>query len=133
MEGWRAKSDESSKGVPPFQAKASHTDTSNLFHFITGHAFTGEYTSRFLKSQYPSPLPIDLVACPCRAMPQTIAHILRECPIYDEERAKHLTTNGRVRSLDQLFGDTDQCTRTLGFLEVTQACAKPRRSVWEPG
>ena len=64
-------------------AKASCTDTSTMFRFITGHTFTGEYTTHFLKSKHPSPLPQALIACPCGAPSQTMEHILLACPIYD--------------------------------------------------
>lgn len=35
-------------------AKASRADTPALFRFITGHAFTGEYTASFLSRKFPA-------------------------------------------------------------------------------
>ena len=91
-------------------------------------------TSRlFLRNRLPSLLQDEPVACPCGETPQTAEHALLECPILDDARRKHLTECGCVRSLDQLFNDPQQSTRTLGSLEDTHVCAKSGRVVWDPG
>ena len=104
--------------------RLTHT---TLYRFITGHAFTGEYTRRF----YPPHTPKQ-VACPCGKTVQTIKHVLMECPLYTAARRKHLTANGRPRSLPQLFAQHERVQSLLCFLEETGACAKPRVR-WEPG
>jgi hypothetical protein len=51
---------------PILTAKASRANTSTMFRLITGHAFAGEYTARFLRrGKFPSPLPEEFIACPC--------------------------------------------------------------------
>ena len=82
QQDWKIRDPRKDSGQP-VTAKASRTDTSTMFRFITGHAFTGEYTARFLKSKHPSPLPQALVACPCGAPSQTTEHVLLACPIYN--------------------------------------------------
>ncbi|KAJ3738241.1 hypothetical protein EV360DRAFT_3934, partial [Lentinula raphanica] len=49
-----------------------------LMQCRTGHAFLGEYYSKFV--------PIKNVDCPCGAELQTREHILRECPKYEDYR-----------------------------------------------
>ncbi|KAH9957210.1 hypothetical protein BC827DRAFT_1385651 [Russula dissimulans] len=110
----------------------SRATTSNLFRLITGHAFTGQYAARFLRNKFPQLSPDELEAFPCGANPQTVEHVLRTCPTFDEARRKLLYTGGRVRSLNQLF-EPPHCTNTLQFLEETQACARPRNVAWDPG
>ncbi|KAF8573705.1 hypothetical protein K439DRAFT_1269206, partial [Ramaria rubella] len=44
----------------------------------TGHAFTGEY--------YETNIPSNDIGCPCGATRQTRAHILQDCPRYDDYR-----------------------------------------------
>jgi ribonuclease HI len=100
---------------------------STLYRFITGHAFTGEYTQRFFPPHTP-----DQVACPCGERVQTVEHILLECRLYNAARRKHLTAHGRPRTLSQLFAHPERVQEVLRFLEETGACAKPR-AVWEPG
>ncbi|KAH9958433.1 hypothetical protein BC827DRAFT_1136191, partial [Russula dissimulans] len=72
----------------------SRATSSNLFRFITGHAFTGQYAARFLRNKFPHPFPEELEACPCGATPQTVEHVLRACPIFDKARHKLLTSGG---------------------------------------
>ena len=104
--------------------RLTHT---TLYRFITGHAFTGEYTRRF----YPPHTP-EQVACPCGTTVQTIEHVLMDCPLYTAMRRKHLTANGRPQSLPHLFAKHERVQSLLCFLEETGACAKPRAR-WEPG
>jgi hypothetical protein len=109
------------------KVKFSRLTHSTLYRFITGHAFTGEYTQRF----YPAHTP-EQVACQCGEPLQTIEHVLTTCPLYSAERRKHLVVNGRPQTLPQLFAKQERVQALLCFLEETKACAKPRAK-WEPG
>lgn len=108
-------------------AKFSRTTHSTFYRLTTGHAFTGEYTQRF----YPPHTP-EQIACPCGEQVQTAEHVLTACPLYDDARQKHLSANGRPRTLQQLFANQERAQELRQFLEETKACAKPRAS-WEPG
>ena len=44
----------------------------------TGHAFLGEYYLRHVPDEDPG--------CPCGFSPQTRAHIIQDCPLYDDHR-----------------------------------------------
>jgi hypothetical protein len=132
QKGWMDKPFRSKRKGQLHTAKVSRSTTSTLFRFITGHAFTGEYTARFLGKKL-QPLPEDLVACPCGELPQTVEHVLLDCPIHNTARRKHLSARGGVRSLDQLFNKPLLSVGTLRFLEETQACTKPRSLDWDPG
>jgi hypothetical protein len=107
--------------------KFSRLTHSTLYRFITGHAFTGEYTQRFYSQHTP-----DQVACPCGSPIQTVEHVLMYCPLYSDARRRHLSANGRPRLLQQLFNHPERIRDVLRFLEETGACAKPR-AAWEPG
>jgi hypothetical protein len=109
------------------KVKFSRTTHTTLFRFITGHAFTGEFTQRF----YPQHTQDD-VACPCGEPLQTVEHVLLHCPLYITARRRHLAANGRPRTLPQLFANSKHVQEVLRFLEETGACAKPRAR-WEPG
>ena len=109
------------------KVKFSRLTHSTLLRLITGHAFTGEYTKRF----YP-PHTQEQIACPCGEPLQTVEHILIECPLYTAARRRHITANGRPRTLPQLFANSKRVQEVLRFLEETGACAKPRAR-WEPG
>jgi hypothetical protein len=132
QKGWMDKPFHSKRKGQLHKAKVSRSTTSTLFRFITGHTFTGEYTARFLGKKF-HPLPEELVACPYGELPQTVKHILLDCPIHKAARCKHLSTHGRVRSLDQLFNNLLLCVGTLRFLKETQACTKPQSLDWDPG
>ena len=112
---------------PEAKAKFSRTIYTTLFRYITGHAFTGEYTQRF----YP-PHTQDDIACPCGEPLQTVEHVLLHCPLYTAARRRHLAANGRPRTLPQLFANSKRVQEVLRFLEETGACVKPRAR-WEPG
>jgi hypothetical protein len=109
------------------KAKFSRLTHSTLLRYITGHAFTGEYTQRF----YPLHTQ-EQIACPCGEPLQTVEHILTECTLYTAARRRHLSANGRPRTLPQLFANSKRVQEVLRFLEETGACAKPRAR-WEPG
>ena len=120
---------------PPTQQGQGEQDTvkfsrlthSTLYRFITGHAFTGEYTQRF----YPQHTP-DQVACLCGSPTETIEHVLMHCPLYLDARRKYLFANGRPRLFHQIFNHPERVRDMLCFLEETGACARPR-VIWEPG
>jgi len=69
-----------------YKAKVSRMTSSTMFRFITGYAFTGEYAARFLGRRFNGQLLEQLVACPCGELPQTIKHVLLECPQYEVAR-----------------------------------------------
>ena len=112
---------------PGNTAKFTRLTHSTLYRFITGHAFTGEYTQRFFPQHTH-----DQIACPCGEPTQTIEHVLIHCPRHTAAHLKHLTANGRPRMLPQLFDKLERVLEMLRFLEETGACAKPRAR-WEPG
>jgi hypothetical protein len=47
----------------------------HIYRFITGHAFTGEYTQRFFPQHTP-----EQIACQCGEPLQTVEHVLFQCP-----------------------------------------------------
>jgi hypothetical protein len=108
------------------KAKFSRLTHSTFYRFITGHAFTGEYTKRFFPQHTP-----DQVACQCGEPIQTVEHVIMHCPLFTNARLKHLTTNGRTRSFPQLLETPKRVQKLLRFLEETRACNKPRAD-WEP-
>jgi hypothetical protein len=55
------------------KAKFSRTTYVTMLRYVTGHAFTGEYTQRF----YP-PHTQEQIACPCGNPLQTVEHVLTE-------------------------------------------------------
>jgi hypothetical protein len=108
------------------KATFSRLTYSTFYRFITGHAFTGEYTQRFFPQHTP-----DQIACQCGAPLQTIEHVIMQCPLFTAARLKHLTFNGHTRSFQQLLETPKRVQELLRFLEETRACNKPR-AVWEP-
>ncbi|KAH9954194.1 hypothetical protein BC827DRAFT_1101602, partial [Russula dissimulans] len=84
-----------------------------------GHAFVGAYTQRFFPQHTP-----DQIACQCGEAIQTIEHVIRDCPRYNDARRKYLTANGRLRNIPQLFSHPKRVHSLLHFLEETGACAK---------
>jgi ribonuclease HI len=109
------------------ESRFSRHTTSTLYRIITGHAFTGAYTQRFHPQHTPSQ-----IACQCGEPIQTVEHVLRDCPRYTAARRKHLTANGRLRNLSQMFSHPKRVHSLLRFLEETGACAKPQET-WDPG
>ena len=107
--------------------KFSRLTHSTFYRFVTGHAFTGEYTQRFFP-----PHTQEQLACPCGEPLQTIEHVLLHCPSYIDARRKHLTVFDRPRALHQLFDRPERVLGMLRFLQETGACAKPRER-WNPG
>ena len=65
----------SSDTEPP--AKFSRLTHSTFYRFITGHAFTGEYTQRFFPQHTP-----EQIACQCGEPLQTIEHVLFHCTLF---------------------------------------------------
>ena len=108
------------------KVKFSRTTYVTMLRYVTGHAFTGEYTQRF----YP-PHTQEQISCPCGNPLQTIEHVLTECPLYAAARRRHLTAFGRPRTLHQLFANAKRVEEVLRFIEETGACVKPRER-WEP-
>jgi hypothetical protein len=60
-----------------------------LYRFITGHAFTGEYTQHFFPLHTS-----DQITCPCSAPIQMIKHILMEYTLHTATHQKYFTVNG---------------------------------------
>jgi hypothetical protein len=108
-------------------AKFSHKTSCMLYHLATGHAFTGEYMRRFYSCHTQ-----EQVACPCGELTQTVEHLLLKCPKYNIVRQKHLTANGHLRNLPQLFNHPKRVSTLLCFLQETGAGSMPRME-WEPG
>lgn len=112
---------------PKLEAKFSRRTYTTFYRLITGHAFTGEYTRRFLPQHTP-----EQVACPCGEPVQTVEHVLLHCPLHETPRHKHITASGRPHTLAQILKNPTQVSGVLSFLEESGACAKPR-AAWEPG
>jgi hypothetical protein len=108
------------------KATFSRLTYSTFYRFITGHAFIGEYTQRFFPQHTP-----DQVACQCGEPLQTIEHVIMHCPLFTAARLKHLVSNGRTRSFQQLLETPERVQKLLRFLQETRACNKPQAS-WEP-
>ena len=109
------------------KAKFSRLTHSTLLRYITGHAFTGEYTKRF----YPLHTQ-EQITCPCGEPLQTVEHMLTECMLYTATRRRYLTTNSWPRTLPKIFANSKCVQEVLCFLEETGACVKPWAR-WEPG
>jgi len=115
--------------TPTQEAKSnfSRRIVCTLYRIITGHAFIGSYVQRFFPQHTP-----DQIACPCGEQIQTVEHALRDFPRHDAARRRHLTANGRLRNLSQMFTHPKRVQSLLRFLEETGVCAKPR-TMWDPG
>lgn len=87
---------------------------------ITGRcAFTDKYTACFLGNNSLShSLWEELVACPCRKLPQTVKHVLLKCPIYNTARCRHHCVQ---KSLIYLI------TFLINFLKTCALCWNPRK------
>ena len=106
--------------------KPSRQAESTVFRFTTAHAFTGKYAQRFhAERNIPT-------ACECGVDPQTVNHVLFECPQHDTARAvapRFDFDDQTGRPIKRLAGVLRNATRTealLLFLETTRACFKPR-------
>ncbi|KAI9448965.1 hypothetical protein F5148DRAFT_1248903 [Russula earlei] len=64
--------------------------TSTFYRFITGHAFTGEYTQRFHTRHT-----TEQVECQCGEPVQRVEHVLLACPLFDDARRRHFSARGR--------------------------------------
>jgi hypothetical protein len=96
------------------KAKFSRLTHSTFYRFITGRAFTGEYTQRFFPQHTP-----DQVACQCGEILQTIEHVIMHCHLFDTVRCRHLMSNGRIWSLKQLLETPKRVQMLLRFLDNT--------------
>jgi ribonuclease HI len=113
------------EGIHP--DKFSRLTHSTLYCFITGHAFTGEYTKRFFPQHTP-----EQIACQCGEPLQTVEHVLFQCPQFTVAHRRHLTVSGRPRSFPQLLENPKHVQTLLRLLEEMRACNKPQAE-WEPG
>jgi ribonuclease HI len=80
-----------------------------------GHCFTGEYYSKFVPSEN--------IDCPCGEAVQTREHLLRECPLYEDQRPI-LEKVSRDVSLPEILGTQKGITALAKFLEKTGAFTK---------
>jgi len=108
------------------KAMFSRLTHSTFYRFITGHAFTREYTQRFFPQHTP-----EQVACHCGELVQMVEHVLMHCPLFIATCGRHLMSNGRTQSFQQLLETPKHIQGLLQFLEETRACNKPQ-AVWEP-
>jgi Reverse transcriptase (RNA-dependent DNA polymerase) len=107
-------------------AGGSRKASATLIRISTGHAFIGSYYSRFH--------PRKPTRCPeCGTDPQTVAHVLQECPRYARARAAHLTPIAQDLSLSTLLGTKKGGKALISFLEVTKACFTPAEHPHDPG
>lgn len=98
----------------------------------TGHAFTGEYYSRFV--------PTEDVACPCGTHLQTRKHILLECPRYEDARNATLLHISVSPTVNDILGTQDGIRALSRFIAKTGAFTKtgdthvadPHETVYEP-
>ncbi|KAG9225338.1 hypothetical protein CCMSSC00406_0006275 [Pleurotus cornucopiae] len=96
---------------------------SRTMQAATGHAFTGEYYSRFNVSS-------ENTECSCgRADPQTREHILISCPLYKHARGALQAVSSDL-SLDFLFGTDKGLSAVADFLH---RCSAFRKSPSDPG
>jgi len=106
--------------------KPAREAESTLFRFLTGHAFTGKYAQRFHAVRN---IP---TACECGLDPQTVNHVVFDCPRYAAARAVNprFDFDDRTgRPIKRLSGILRSATRTnalLKFLDTTRACFRPR-------
>jgi hypothetical protein len=112
-------------------AHVSRRTPSTVFRIATGHAFVGAFHTHPERSHAWNEVMEEMVSCECGELPQTVEHVILECPHYHTARAKHLLVHGRPQALMQLFSHPLHSIELLRFLEETRACATPR-TVWEP-
>ena len=106
--------------------KPTREAESTLFHFLTGHAFTGKYNQRFHAERTLSS------ACECRHDPQTVNHVLFDCPRYNAARSVTPCfdfddqTGHPIKRLCGVLRCASRTNALLRFLENTRACFRPR-------
>src|SRR5258708_39929933 len=84
------------------------------------NVFIGSYTQHFFPQHT-----WNQVACQCGEPVQTVEHMLLQCPLYAAARQKHLTANGCLQNLPQVFNHPKCIITLLKFLEEMGVCAKP--------
>jgi hypothetical protein len=90
--------------------------TTRLIQAITGHAFFGNYYSRFR--------PSDPTACPCGQTPrQTREHIICECSLHEHAR-HHLRKVSKTLSLPIILGSFKGLSAFVKFLADSTAFTK---------
>ncbi|KZT70001.1 hypothetical protein DAEQUDRAFT_653113, partial [Daedalea quercina L-15889] len=82
----------------------------------TGHAFIGEYYTRFV--------PTEDVACSCGAHLQTRRHILLECPRYKDARRTTLLRISASPTVNDILGTQDGIRALAKFVAKTGAFSK---------
>lgn len=87
---------------------------SRLVQVRTGHAFTGDYYSKFV--------PTEDKSCPCGRWLQTRDHIISDCPLYEDHR--HLLGEGGNRAIGVLLGTEEGIERLASFIEASGAFRK---------
>ncbi|KAJ3840660.1 hypothetical protein F5878DRAFT_522408, partial [Lentinula raphanica] len=107
-----------SNRIPPiikpterFKSTARET-FGRLMQCRTGHAYIGEYYSKFVPSKN--------VDCPCGEARQTREHILRECPVYEDYRYILQKVSQDV-CLADILGSEDGIEALTEFLELSGA------------
>ncbi|KZT33261.1 hypothetical protein SISSUDRAFT_970739, partial [Sistotremastrum suecicum HHB10207 ss-3] len=81
----------------------------------TGHAFIGDYYAKFVQAES--------TACPCGHHHQTRAHILQDCPRYDECRGI-LKDFDREISITRLLNEEKGIAALADFMRLTGAYTK---------
>lgn len=90
-----------------------------LLQCRTGHGYTGEYRKQFV--------PGESVDCPCGEPFQTREHLIRECPLYEDQR-DILREISRDISLPEILGTPKGIHRgPHGILEGIWCILKNRR------
>ncbi|KZS86514.1 hypothetical protein SISNIDRAFT_420803, partial [Sistotremastrum niveocremeum HHB9708] len=70
--------------------------------------------------------------CPCGEHLQTRAHIIQECPLYEEHR-EILRTYDRDLSLQRLLGESEGIEVLAEFIRLSDAFAKAAGRETHPG
>lgn len=83
----------------------------------TGHAFTGEYYSRFVPSED--------TACGCGVNPQTHRHILQDCELFEEHRDILRDVSQDVKMAD-ILGTAKGIDALASFIKRSGAFKKAR-------
>ena len=108
-----------------------HTQ-STFFRMAMGHAFVGTFHTHPACRHTVGEVTEEMVSCECSKLPQTVEHVLLDCPQYHRACTKHLMVHGRPQTLAWLFAHPLCSIGLLRFLEETWACITPR-TTWEPG